>query len=154
MIGTTCTDARRARDLRRAAVHEHCHASVARHFGIDCHVRIDPNPAGGDEEMYFDGRCYIDMPDFNALDEGDRRLILAAGTVGEVLDEDPDVAAWQIAEWLDDEVLVLSDTDARLGTSFCEIEIERVLTLLRTCWPEVLQRVEWECRAYEIEASR
>jgi hypothetical protein len=131
----------RLEDLRRTCVHEYGHMHVARHHGVYAHVRIEPNPDGGDDQYHYGGDCHI-LTEFPSQQA--RIDIALAGGIAELIasDEyDPDLIISETAG-------MLSPIDRIHAGAFDWDDVERCHTLLQQLWPAVLVDVEREVAAW------
>lgn len=142
----------RQRDLHRACIHEYAHAHVARHHGIDSHVRIADNPDAADdvEQKFFSGKCHF-LAD--CQDPTGRRQIGLAGLVAEHIDDDADVEAWMILESLELDPLQLSESDGEYAGIYTEADLNSTAMLIRRLWDSILVDAAREMMAWQVEVA-
>jgi hypothetical protein len=120
-------------DLWLAALHEHAHAVVARHFGVLGYVRLVPNPRGGLEEKYFGGSYHsIVKPRGFA-----KRMICLAGIVAELIETEPQIEPYEAFELLSDGYIEMSKMDADCAGSFTMKDVEESYRLVQSLWDEI-----------------
>lgn len=134
---------------RKTATHEAGHLIALKVLGGAGHVRIERRIDATPDDRPFAGRCHIDvMPPGQEA----RRLVGLAGVTAECLADDPDLDVIDLEDWLLNDVLGLSETDARYTTGWTVTDLEKVLALLREHWADVKREAGWHV-GYLLEAA-
>lgn len=126
-------------ELRAAAIHEAAHAVIARHFGYEASAQVFATPDPGPDDKSWTGRTMFYQ---ETAGRRDSRLIALAGTVAEQIDDDPDLEALDIADWLEAGVIELSATDARMAGDHAVEDMEEAVMLVRHLWEEIEAEAE------------
>lgn len=131
----------RLRDLRLVLHHENAHLHVARAAGLWGRVEIHHNPNGGAEEKHWTGQFQL-FGQLEARQWRARRMIGLAGSVAELLLNDPQTDEYTLADYLEADPAALSDTDRSLAGDFTVQDVRRTLSIVRRLWPQISADVE------------
>lgn len=129
MIGRRALTAKEMEDLRRVAIHEAGHATVASHFGIGGEIRIQPLTHRAEEGVFHFTGCHLGRR--SPSDEHARCLYGLAGVAAEAVEGHWDSVAPVLMR------AMMSQSDADLAGDFTERQVIETVGLLKWLWPEV-----------------
>ncbi|MGK0190167.1 MAG: hypothetical protein ACI9R3_005987 [Verrucomicrobiales bacterium] len=123
-------------EKRNAAYHEAAHAVLVHILGEQLHrVRIFPVDNPTEDEKTWTGQA-----SFRIFNQDNRVPIGLAGVVAETLARDNDDAPASAAEWLEwleDEIIIPSETDMEGIGNLSEDDFEKTISLVRGNWEAI-----------------
>lgn len=123
-------------DHLMTSIHEAAHTFVARKLGyINAHFRIWPTNTADIAEKTWIGQTYFQKE----VAPSDHRLICLAGTIAEQFYHDRDVRGMDIFEYLEDDTIALSQTDAKGAGEYGEDDIDESLNIVKSCWSDIMR---------------
>ncbi len=123
----------KARELRKACIHECAHAAIARYFGSTASVTIIANPAASIDQKFYFGRVDCSPK----LSKATKRLVSLAGTIAEQFDEDHEVTGHDIATRIEHEAITFSEKDADGAGGYTRQHLDECVALVRKLWIEI-----------------
>ena len=129
------------RNFEAVCYHEAGHLVMLHHFGCMGHIRINPPDYSNPDLTPFSGYVQpVSLPD----DLHARRMIALAGVAADCLRDTPDLDASELGDWLEFNVVELSDADAALAEGYQQHHLDYVVRLLRSKWQQVIDAAFWE----------
>jgi hypothetical protein len=128
-----------ARELRRACLHEFAHLAVARRFGACGFVRI---LRSGDRQARYAGCFQM----HGELADDEWRIVALAGTLAELVDDEPTIDATEARARLESGRVALSPLDASLARGYGMRDVARCLAILRAVWALIVADADERCR--------
>lgn len=141
----------RAHDLRRARMHEAAHCMVARHLGYKTKWTTYDNLIGNSMEAILENKLMLGICAFyeGPVDPRHGAMIGLAGELIHMLEPgeygdnySADTHMDEIFEYFEDEVILLSASDAKMAGSFSAEDIDECMQLLIKLRPAILLEVE------------